>query len=100
MSIEPAFKLLRGRTILVNIPERPESKIKLSDKDEANIMKDAVKLWSRLVVFAVGDRVEDVNVGDQVYIRTGALDMEHVEKIDIDGKLKFILNEGDVIIIW
>jgi hypothetical protein len=72
----------------------------LSAKDEEAIMADAAKLWSRLTVFAIGDKVEEVEVGDQVYVRTGALNMEHVERIDIDGSVKLVLNEGDVVIIW
>jgi hypothetical protein len=63
-------------------------------------MADAMKLWSRLTVFAIGEKVEEVAVGDQVYVRTGALNMEQVERIDIDGQVKLVLNEGDVVIIW
>jgi hypothetical protein len=51
-------------------------------------------------VFAVGDKVEEVAVGDQVYVRTSALNMEVVERIDIDGEVKLVLTEGDVIIVW
>lgn len=94
------FKLLRGRTILVNIPVRKESAIKLSEKDEELIMQEAMKLWNKLTVYAVGDKVEDVTVGDQVYIRTSALNMETVERLEINGEVKFVLNEGDVVIVW
>jgi len=94
------FKKLRGRTILVSVPERKKSGLELSAKDEEAIMADAMKLWSRLTVFAIGDKVEEVAVGDQVYVRTGALNMEQVERIDIDGSVKLVLNEGDVVIIW
>lgn len=94
------FKLLRGRTILVNIPERKKSVIELSVKDEEAMMQEAAKLWSRLTVYAVGDKVEEVKEGDEVYIRTAALNMETVERIDIDGSIKLVLNEGDVIIVW
>ena len=94
------FKKLRGRTILVNVPERKKSGLELSAKDEEAIMADAMKLWSKLTVFAIGDKVEEVAVGDQVYVRTGALNMEVVERIDIDGQVKLVLNEGDVVIIW
>ena len=38
--------------------------------------------------------------GDVVYVRTGALNMEHMERIEIDGQIKLVLNEGDVIIVW
>ena len=94
------FKKLRGRTILLDLPQRKESNIQLSAKDEEAIMADAVKLWNKLTVFAIGEKVEEVSVGDQVYVRTAALNMEHVERIDIDGSVKLVLNEGDVVIIW
>ena len=94
------FKTLRGRTILLDVPERKASAIQLSAKDEEAMMAEAAKLWSRLTVYAVGDKVEEVKAGDQVYVRTSALNMETVERIDIDGKIKLVLNEGDVIIIW
>ena len=94
------FKSLRGRTILLDVPKRKESVIQLSAKDEDAIMQEAVKMWNKLTVFAIGDKVEDVAVGDQVYVRTSSLNMEVVERIDIDGEVKLVLNEGDVVIIW
>jgi hypothetical protein len=94
------FKLLRGRTILVSVPERKKSSIELSAKDEEAMMQEAAKLWSKLTVYAIGDKVEEVKEGDQVYVRTGALNMETVERIDIDGSIKLVLNEGDVVIVW
>ena len=94
------FKSLRGRTILLDIPKRKESSIQLSAKDEDAIMADAVKMWNKLTVFAIGDKVEEVAVGDQVYVRTSSLNLEVVERIDSDGDTKLVLNEGDVVIIW
>jgi hypothetical protein len=94
------FRSLRGRAILLDVPKRKESSIQLSAKDEEAIMADAVKMWNKLTVFAVGDKVEEVAVGDKVYIRTSALNLEVVERIDIDGETKLVLNEGDVVIIW
>jgi len=95
-----AFKKLRGRTILLSIPERKKSVIELSSKDEEALMAEAVKMWNKLTVYAVGDKVEEVSVGDQVYVRTSALNLEVVERIEIDGETKLVLNEGDVIIVW
>lgn len=94
------FKSLRGRTILLDIPKRKESLIKLSEKDEEFIMQEAVKLWNKLTVFAIGNKVDEIAVGDQVYIRTTALNLETVERIDIDGETKLVLNENDVVIVW
>ena len=94
------FKKLRGRTILVSVPERKKSGLELSAKDEEAMMQEAAKLWSKLTVYAIGDKVEEVSVGDEVYVRTSALNMETVERLEIDGSIKLVLNEGDVIIIW
>ena len=94
------FKLLRGRTILLDVPKKKESTLQLSAKDEDAIMQEAMKMWSKLNVFAIGDKVEDVKVGDKVYVRTSALNLEVVERIDIDGETKLVLNEGDVVIVW
>lgn len=94
------FKVLRGRTILLDIPKKKETGLQLSAKDEDAIMQEAMKMWSKLNVFAIGDKVEEVKVGDKVYVRTNALNLEVVERIDIDGETKLVLNEGDVVIIW
>lgn len=94
------FKLLRGRAILVNIPVKKESSLQLSVKDEDMIMAEAMKMWNKLTVYAVGYKVEDVAAGDQVYIRTSALNMETLERLEINGEVKFVLNEGDVVIVW
>ena len=92
------FKVLRGRRIIIDVPERKESLIKLTEKDEDAIMYEAMKAWLKLKVIAVGDKCEDVKDGDIVYIPYAAL--EHSEKIDLDGTVRLILNEGDVAIIW
>jgi len=94
------FKLLRGRTILVDVPVRKESAIQLSEKDEEHIMQETIKLWNKLEVYAVGDKVEDVKVGDKVYVRTSALNLETVERLEVGGSMKFVLSEMDVVIIW
>ena len=94
------FKKLRGRAILLNVPQRKKSVIELSAKDEEAMMQEAAKLWSKLAVYAIGGKVEEVAVGDEVYVRTGSLNMETVERIEIDGEIKLLLTEGDVVIIW
>jgi Tfp pilus assembly protein PilZ len=92
------FKTLRGRRILIEVPEKKESIITLSEKDKDALMYEAMKAWNRLTIYAVGDKVEDVVVGDVVYIAVSQL--EHAEKVDIDGSVKLMLNEMDIAIIW
>lgn len=92
------FSKLKGRRILVEVPELKKSALQLTEKDEDAILKDAMKLWSKLTLYAVGDKVEDLNEGDVVYITTEAL--QRAEKVEIEGSIKLMLSEGDVALVW
>ena len=92
------MKTLRGNRILINRPEVKESALELSEKDKALVEAELRKTWSSLEVHAVGEKVEDVKAGDLVYVRATALELS--EKIEVDGKLKFMIHEQDVAIIW
>jgi len=92
------FKTLRGRRILIEVPVKKESVITLSEKDQDALMYEAMKQWNRLTVYAIGDKVEEIAVGDSVYIPVPQL--EQAEKVDIDGSVKLMFNEMDIAIIW
>lgn len=89
---------LMGRRVLINVPKKKESVIELTAKDEEAIMAEAMKLWTKLEVYATGDTVERVSTGDKVYITTASL--QNAEKVEIDGEVKLMVSEGDVAIIW
>ena len=90
--------MLRGKRILVTVPELKKSAVALSEKDEEMMMRDAMKKWEKLSVFAVGTEVDDIKPGDEVYVQTYAL--ESGEKIDIDGGMKILVPENAVAIKW
>ena len=94
--------ILRGNKVLLDKPEKKEEDSKLdlilSKDDEKDIEKDMMKEWTHLNVFAVGEEVNDVKVGDKVYVRTGAL--HNAEIIDMDGKIKMMVLVHDIIMIW
>lgn len=92
------MKSLRGKRVLLTIPELKKSSVELSVKDEEAIMQEAIKKWLKLEVFAIGNEVTDVNVGDKVYVQTYAL--ESGEKIEIDGSIKLLINDTAIAIIW
>ena len=92
------MKSLRGKRVLLTMPELKKSAVELSAKDEESIMQEAMKKWLKLEVFAVGDEVTDVKVGDKVYVQTYAL--ESGEKIEIDGVIKLMVTENAIAIIW
>jgi hypothetical protein len=75
-----------------------EMAIAITASDEAAIEAEAMKLWTRLEIYAVGDTVEKLKAGDKVYITTGSL--QNAEKVEIDNEIKLMLSEGDIAIIW
>lgn len=89
---------LVGRRVLINVPKKKESVLELTAKDEEMIMQDAMKMWTKLEVYAVGDTVDKLMAGDKVYITTGSL--QNAEKVEIDDEIKLIVSEGDIAIIW
>ena len=93
------FKELHGRKIIINVPEKKESVIELTAKDEEAMMQEAMKLWKKLTVYAVGSDVEkNIVAGDEVYVATYAL--SSAERVEINGGMKMIINEPDVILTW
>ena len=89
---------LQGRRVLINVPKKKESVIELTAKDEEQIMQEAMKLWTKLEVYAIGDTVEKLAVGDKVYITTGSL--QNAEKVELEDGMKLMLSEHDVAIVW
>jgi len=87
-----------GRRVLINVPKKKESVLELTAKDEDTIMQEAMKLWTKLEVYAIGDTVDKLSPGDKVYITTGSL--QNAEKVEIDGDVKLMVSEGDIAIIW
>jgi hypothetical protein len=87
-----------GRRVLINVPKKKESVLELSAKDEETIMQEAMKLWTKLEVYAIGDTVDKLSPGNKVYITTGSL--QNAEKVEIDGDVKLMVSEGDIAIIW
>jgi hypothetical protein len=92
------MKTLRGKKVLITVPELKKSSIEISQKDEDMIMKEAMQKWQSLEVFAVGDEVEGVKKDDQVYVQTYAL--ESGEKIEVDGHIRILVPENAIAIIW
>ena len=94
--------ILRGNKVLIDKPEKKKEESKLdlilSEDDEKAIEKDMMKEWTHLNVFAVGEEVNDVKVGDKVYVRTGAL--HNAEIIDMDGSIKMMVLVHDIVMIW
>jgi hypothetical protein len=89
---------LRGKRVLVTVPELKKSPVELSTKDEEMIMMEAMKKWQSLEIYEVGDDVVDLKPGDKVYVQTYAL--ESGEKIEVDGHMRILIPDTAVAIVW
>jgi hypothetical protein len=87
------MKLL-GKRILINLPIIEKAIIELSPAQAAERENDAVKKWTELEVFAVGDEVEKVVAGDKVYVQ--AFGLESAEKVLIGKDMKLLVKEFDI----
>jgi len=92
------MKALRGKRVLITIPDLKKTAVELSAKDEEARMIEAMKQWQKLEVFAVGDEIQDISIGDFVYVQTYAL--ETGEKIEVDGKMRILVPDTAIAILW
>jgi len=53
---------------------------------------------TELEVFATGEAVSDIKVGDKVYISASTI--VNAEVVEVEGKQKFLLREMDIVLIW
>tara|TARA_B100001287_G_scaffold275780_1_gene284412 strand:- start:538 stop:843 length:306 start_codon:yes stop_codon:yes gene_type:complete len=95
--------ILRGNRVMLDKPvkkEKEEGKLDLilTDEMEKEAEQDAMKEWTHLNVFAVGQDVTDIKSGDKVYVRTHAL--HNAEIIDMDGDLKMMVTVHDIVMVW
>jgi hypothetical protein len=93
-----SMKALRGKRVLITVPDLKKTAVELSAKDEEARMMEAMKQWQKLEVFAVGDEIQDINSGDFVYVQTYAL--ETGEKIEVDGKMRILVPDTAIAIVW
>jgi hypothetical protein len=89
---------LKGRRVLLNKPEVKESQFELSESDKHALEMDMRKTWTKLEVYAIGDDVESVKVGDKVYM--GITGLQASEAVELEDGMKLMVAERDIAIIW
>lgn len=90
------FKSLRGNRILVTRPEEEEqSKVILTEEAKAARDEEKLRRHTRLEVYAVGDLVTDIQVGDEIMA-----ELSKALIYNIGGKDRILLSTFDVILVW
>lgn len=90
--------ILKGKRVLLSRPVLEKSAIELSPEVQASLDQDNMKKWTHLEVFAIGDLVTDIKLGDVVYLPKGAI--EQCDILEVDGELKLMTSDFQIAIIW
>jgi hypothetical protein len=93
------FKKLRGNRILLDHPNLEEPNLYLDDETKEALKQEQVSKFYKLTVYAIGDTITDINIGDEVLVDMGALQGKSVKYI-IGGKEKILVSPFDVILVW
>jgi hypothetical protein len=89
---------LKGKRILLSRPVMEKSAIELTPEIQASLDQENMKKWTHLEVFAIGDQVTDINIGDVVYIPKNAI--EHCDVLEVEGEVKLMVSDFQVAIVW
>lgn len=89
---------VKGHRVLLNRPKREERLIQLTPEMEEELnMKELIGL-KHLEVYAIGEEVTSVKVGDVVYVNL--MYLQSAELVEIDGVEKIMVRDGDIAIVW
>jgi hypothetical protein len=89
---------LKGKRVLLSRPVLEKSAIELTPEVQAKLDQENMKKWTHLEVFAIGDQVTDINVGDVVYLPKNAI--EQCDILEVDGEVKLMTSDFQIAIIW
>jgi hypothetical protein len=89
---------LKGKRVLLSRPVLEKSAIELTPEVQAKLDQENMKKWTHLEVFAIGDTVTDINVGDVVYLPKNAI--EQCDILEVDGEVKLMTSDFQIAIVW
>jgi hypothetical protein len=92
------FKQLRGNRLLLDLPKKEEGKLIVDDNTKEALEREMIQKYQRLTVYAVGDLITDIKVGDEILVDPASLGKAPV--IPIGGENKLLVSPFDVILIW
>lgn len=92
------YKQLKGVRILLSLPKRDDKGIILTPELEEQFNREYAQKMDKLEVFAVGDAVQDLQVGDMVYVPVEEL--KRGTFVTIKDEEKLMVSSMSVALIW
>jgi hypothetical protein len=92
------FKKLMGNRLLLDLPKKEEGKLIVDENTKEALEKEMMQKLNKLTVYAVGDLITTIKVGDEILVDPAALGKSPVIPIGEENKL--LVSPFDVILVW
>lgn len=89
---------IHGNRVYLSFPNLPEYKTQLSPEAKKEIQVELAAKLDRLIVYAVGELVQNVKPGDEVYVDPAGLKRGTI--IKIEGEDRVIVSSFDISHTW
>lgn len=89
---------VKGHRVLLNRPKREERLIQLTPEMEEELNIKELANLKRLEVYALGEEVTNVKVGDFVYVNL--MYLQSAELVEVEGEEKIMVRDSDIAIVW
>jgi hypothetical protein len=93
------IKKVLGNRLYLEMPADLKTNIHLDNATKRAIQEERMRTWGRLKVFAVGDTINDIKIGDEVMIDPTAV--EKVRQIPISPtEMVLLVSYFDIAHVW
>lgn len=92
------FKQLKGVRVLLSLPPRDTKGIELSPELKEELDREYAAQLDKLEVYAIGDSVEDLKLGDKVYVPTE--DLKRGTFVTINEKSYLMVAYHSIALVW
>ena len=92
------YKQLKGIRILLSLPKRDDKGIILTPELEEQFNREYAMKMDKLEVFAIGDSVTDIQVGDVVYVPVEEL--KRGTFVSIKDEEKLMVSAMSIALVW
>lgn len=96
--MEQGFKQLKGYRVLLSLPPRDTKGIELSPELEEELNKEYASKMDNLEIYAIGDTVDNLQIGERVYVPVEEL--KRGTFINVNGEQKIMVSSMSIALIW
>ena len=96
--MEQGFKQLKGYRVLLSLPPRDTKGIELSPELEEELNKEYASKMDNLEIYAIGDTVDNLQIGERVYVPVEEL--KRGTFVTINGQQKIMVSSMSIALIW